>query len=134
MKRSLIDSLLQIGLHHLTILQHIYQSMYKKRKIRESYADDGDDEPMEEALDSEEEEDRKRGFGEALKKVLQSKGEVLAKHTVGARRVAEEKQKHKEQIQKTQEKKLLQERGHVVPDMSTASYEKKLVKIATKGG
>ena len=50
------------------------------------------------------------------------------------RKRRKEKQERLKVREASREKKLLQNLDHVKPDFSTAEYEKRLLKIATKGG
>lgn len=50
------------------------------------------------------------------------------------RKIEEEKLEYKARKVLAAEKKALKEKGHVIPDYTTFEYEKRLRKVATRGG
>ena len=68
------------------------------------------------------------------REVTQDEKILLANQRTADRKRRKEKQERMKARVVTREKKMLLDLDHVIPDFSTAEYEKKLLKIATKGG
>ncbi len=68
------------------------------------------------------------------REVAQDEKILLANQRTADRKRRKEKQERMKARVVTREKKMLLDLDHVIPDFSTAEYEKKLLKIATKGG
>ncbi|KAG0187957.1 hypothetical protein DFQ28_005637 [Apophysomyces sp. BC1034] len=103
---------------------------------------EGDDDEMDlEDIEDKAAKGTSEAFSEAMTKILAStlkgadkKQPILARSKGTERKIEDEKLEYRARKLLSSEKKALKSKGRVVPDYTTFEYEKKLRKVATRGG